>query len=108
MKIIFALSTLVLITFSIHSNAVANSNDCSNDLPKSMVAVAPFVWGSPDDEAPEYLRFVKAKFAEAKYAKANLNLLKPSTLKPILNLQKLNMLKLNMLKLNLLQLIQIC
>ena len=68
MKIIFALSTLVLITFSIHSNAVANSNDFSNDLPKSMVAVAPFVWGSPDDEAPEYLRFVKAKFAKVPLA----------------------------------------
>jgi len=68
MKTIFALSTVFLITFSLNSNAVAKSSDLSNDLPKSMVSVAPIVWGSPDDEAPEDLRFVKAKFAKVPLA----------------------------------------
>ncbi|MDO8994357.1 hypothetical protein [Daejeonella sp.] len=49
MKTIFALSTVVLITFSLNTKAGFKSSDFSNDLPKSMVSVAPFVWGSPDD-----------------------------------------------------------
>ncbi len=49
-------------------NSFAKSSFFSKNLPKSMGSVAPFVWGSPDDEAPEYLRFVKSKFAKVPLA----------------------------------------
>jgi len=68
MKTIIALSTVILITFSLDFKAVAKSSEFSNDLPKSMVSVAPFVWGSPEDHAPEGLRFIKAKFAKVPLA----------------------------------------
>jgi hypothetical protein len=68
MKTIFALSTVILMTLSLNGNAAVKSSDFSNDLPKSMVSVAPFVWGSPDDQAPEGLRFVKARFAKVPVA----------------------------------------
>jgi hypothetical protein len=68
MKTIFTISTVILLTFSLDFNALAKSTDFSHDLPKSMVSVAPFVWGSPDDQAPEDLRFVKAKYAKVPLA----------------------------------------
>lgn len=68
MKTIIALSTVILITFSLNTKAGIKSSDQSNDLPKSMVSVAPFVWGSPEDQAPEGLRFVKARFAKVPVA----------------------------------------
>jgi len=68
MKTIFALSTVFLISVSMNLNAAAKSSDLPIDLPKSMVSVAPFVWGSPNEEAPEDLRFVKAKFAKVPLA----------------------------------------
>jgi hypothetical protein len=68
MKTIFALSTVILMTLSLNSNAGFKSSDFSDDLPKSMVSVAPFVWGSPDDQVPEGLRYVKARFAKVPVA----------------------------------------
>ncbi len=68
MKTIFALSTALLITLSLNTQAGNKSSDLTNDLPKSMVAVAPFVWGSPDDQTPEDLRYVKARFAKVPVA----------------------------------------
>ena len=68
MKTIFALSTVILMTLSLNSNAGFKSSDFSDDLPKSMVSVAPFVWGNPEDLAPEGLRYVKAKFAKVPVA----------------------------------------
>lgn len=68
MKTIFALSTVILMAFSLNTKATDKSSEFSNDLPKSMVSVAPFVWGSPEDQAPEGLRFIKAKYAKVPLA----------------------------------------
>jgi len=64
MKTIFALSTVILMAFSLNNNAAVKSSEFSYEVPKSMVSVAPFVWGSPDDMAPLNLRFVKAKYSK--------------------------------------------
>lgn len=68
MKTIFALSTVLLMTLSLNTQALNKGSYFINDLPKSIVSVAPFVWGSSEDEAPEDLRFVKAKFAKVPVA----------------------------------------
>ncbi|SDL67817.1 hypothetical protein SAMN05421813_101179 [Daejeonella rubra] len=59
MKTIYTLATTLLLAFSLSASA----NDHSNDKPKSLVAVSPFVWGSPDESAPEEIKLLKAKFA---------------------------------------------
>jgi len=55
-------------TLSFNTRAGNKGSYFTNDLPKSMVAVAPFVWGSPEDQAPEDLIFVKARFAKVPLA----------------------------------------
>lgn len=59
MKTIYTLTTTLFLAFSLSAFA----NDHSNDKPKSTVAVSPFVWGSPDESAPEEIKLIKAKFA---------------------------------------------
>ena len=55
-------------TFSLNTIAGNKRTDFTNDVPKSTVSVAPFVWGNPDEQAPEDLRFVKARFAKVPLA----------------------------------------
>jgi hypothetical protein len=96
MKTIFALSTVLLITLSLNTQAGNKSSDLTNDLPKSKVPVAPFVlgspddiigsantikgsknlkvpvapfiWGNPDETAPESLKNIKAQYANVPLA----------------------------------------
>ena len=59
MKTIYTLVITLFLAFSLSAFA----NDDSNDKPKNLVAVSPFVWGSPDESAPEEIKLLKAKFA---------------------------------------------
>jgi len=59
MKTIYTIATTLFLTFSLSAFA----NDHSKDKPKNSVAVSPFVWGSPDEDAPEEIKLLKAKFA---------------------------------------------
>jgi len=59
MKTIYALATTLFLACSLSSFA----NDHSSDKPKKTVSVSPFVWGSPDESAPEEIKLLKAKFA---------------------------------------------
>jgi len=59
MKTIYALVPTLFLACSLSSFA----NDHSSDKPKKTVSVSPFVWGSPDESAPEEIKLLKAKFA---------------------------------------------
>jgi hypothetical protein len=59
MKTIYTLATSLFLVFSLSAFA----NDHSNDKPKNLVAVSPFIWGNPDESAPEEIKLLKAKFA---------------------------------------------
>jgi hypothetical protein len=59
MKTIYTLTSTLLIALSMSASA----KDHSSDKPKSMVAVSPFVWGSPAESVPEEIKLLKAKFA---------------------------------------------
>lgn len=68
MKTIFVLSTALLFAFSVNTQAGNKKSDSLNEVSKSMISPAPLVWGSPDDQIPEYLKFVKARFAKVPVA----------------------------------------
>ena len=59
MKTIYTLATTLFLAFSLSAFA----NDHSSDKPKQTVSVSPFVWGSPEESAPEEIKLLKAKFA---------------------------------------------
>ncbi len=56
MKAIYTLSTIVLIALSLNSKA---DDKIKNRDKSNTVAVAPFVWGDPEDAAPIELKDVK-------------------------------------------------
>lgn len=60
MKTLITLTTAILMTLSLNTFAGTRSSD---DKPKSMVAVSPFVWGNPNENAPAEIRLIKAKYA---------------------------------------------
>lgn len=68
MKTIKTLTAVLLTALSLNTFAGNVSSENSNDKPKSLVNVSPFVLGNPDDEAPEEIRLVKAKYAHVPLA----------------------------------------
>ncbi|MFA6945002.1 MAG: hypothetical protein WC220_03785 [Pedobacter sp.] len=68
MKTILTLTATFLMAFSLNTIAGNKNSNFSSDKPKTMVAVAPFEWGNPNEAAPAELRFVKAKYAKVPVA----------------------------------------
>lgn len=68
MKTINTLTAIFFTALSLNTFAGNPGSENSNDKPKSLVIVSPFVLGNPDDEAPEEIRLVKAKYAHVPLA----------------------------------------